>query len=373
MDNDQETMTSAVRKPVASVDIYDTIELKALIEAANGSPMEWGGNQEEAKRLATLETMNSGLTGPRRTILTGDQNLIEQLNILKRRSPSFGGVVDLFCREARASIQTKAPMRFTPILLVGPPGIGKTHTARQLARALDVPFASISMNLCDDVGEIVGHSLSWRAARQGIVSRTLANEQLASPLIMVDEIEKSMRWGQHERPTDIWLSLFERENAMAFMDAFLGLRMRADWIIWVCTANSLDELPAPLLDRMLVVPVQAPDAHERRAVAENIFAAFLGERPGLQAPLEEAALALLAQHTPRTMTKLLLLAAGYAAERGSSRLVHADMEKARRFWRHRKPHAALASSETPFRDNNGCRRCEATKLMSPKRIKPSNG
>ena len=158
-----------------------------------------------------------------------------------------------------SSLRHGAPMRLARQILLGPPGYGKTYTARRLALALDVPFAKIAMNLCDDVGDIVGHSLSWRAARQGVVSRTLLDRLSASPLILVDELEKAMKWS-HENPSEIWVSLFEPENAAAFEDRFLGLKMRADYIMWVCTANAVDGLPAPVLDRALVVEIEEPGA-----------------------------------------------------------------------------------------------------------------
>ncbi|WP_296713815.1 AAA family ATPase [Rhodoblastus sp.] len=318
------------RPEPASIQLYEPAQLKALIEVAGGnSGGDFGVDSDDRKRIAALERVAASFLGPERKVLTGTPALVDDLDALKQRIPSFGPVVDLFRREALASSLNGAPMRVTPLLLVGPPGIGKTYAARRLAAALGETFVSISMTLCDDVGDLVGHSASWRAARPGLIATTLLDDLSASPVILVDEIEKAPHMGHQERPHDIFLNLFEPENASAFADAFLGLEIRADHLFWLCTANATEGIPAPVLDRMLIIPIEPPEGAERRYVAQNVFNTFAALRRSTQRRLDADALAILAEYSPRLMGKLLLLASGYAAERGTMTILADDLERAK--------------------------------------------
>jgi ATP-dependent Lon protease len=310
------------------IDIYDETNLRQVIDRikASRSVRENAGKEEE-RQLEALENLANGFLGPSRALAMGSEEMVQRLDALKQRAPSFATIIDIMRREARSSILRQAPMRLTPIIMVGPPGFGKTYTARQLAQCLGVPFELISMNLCDDVGDIVGHSHSWRAAREGLISRTLLNGLSASPLILVDELEKAMKWS-HENPSDIWLSLLEPENAAAFTDRFLGLALRADHIMWVGAANSVEGVPAPLLDRALVMHVGEPSGQERWSLAQNVFLKFVAEQPGIGRRIDNASLAILAQHTPRKMKMLLRLAIGFAAERNAKNIIAADLRRA---------------------------------------------
>ena len=110
--------------------------------------------------------------GPLRKLISGNAEIIEWLTKLKETAPSFAPVIDIVGREARASMLSRGPMRLTPVILVGPPGYGKTYTARRIAAALGVPFVAIAMNTCDDAGgELCGHGLSWRGGRARAASR----------------------------------------------------------------------------------------------------------------------------------------------------------------------------------------------------------
>jgi ATP-dependent Lon protease len=323
--------TSAPPRTAHWIEIYDEKELQGLIRSIRGSTdQDFGLPQEDARRLAMLEGIAKESLGPRRRLLAGDAAMIDRLESLKNVAPSFSAVIDIIRREARASMATKAPMRLTPMILLGPPGYGKTHIVRRLATALGAPFASVSLNMCDDIGgEMIGHTMSWRAARQGSISRALLAYDTAAPVFAIDEIEKAMRQGRDESPpNDIWLSLFERENACVFKDAYLGLTMRAEHIIYLATANSLQGIPTPVLDRALVVTIDAPEGDECIAMARSVSRAFVADRPGLDGDLDHAACEILARHSPRAMSKLLLLASGFAADRRSKRISADDILKA---------------------------------------------
>jgi DNA helicase TIP49 (TBP-interacting protein) len=111
--------------------------------------------------------------------------------------------------------------------------------------------------------------------------------------------------------------------------AVLPTKIREEPIFWVCTANSVDALPAPVLDRLLVVPIEPPSDAERRVIVKSVCDKFVAEQPGTRVRLDEEALAALTEHTPRMIAKLLLLARGFAAARGSTWISGEDIERAR--------------------------------------------
>jgi ATP-dependent Lon protease len=301
-----------------------------LIDAVKALASEdFGLAQEDSRRLAALKRLSADFMGAQRKLLGGSTAIVERLTKLKETAPSFAPVIDLIAREARASMLSGGAMQITPLILVGPPGFGKTHTARQIALALGVPFEAISMNTCDSPrGELCGYGLQWKGSREGRVARTLLGSHTASALVLVDEIEKAAKSDRGEDPSHVWLTFFERENAAEFSDAYLNLKLRADFIFWVATANSLDGIPAPVLDRALVVHIEAPAEAERHALARSVVQNVIANRGGGDANLGDDAYAVLAQHPPRTMTKLLQLAAGFAAERGSARISARDLAQA---------------------------------------------
>lgn len=320
--------------PMTEIDLYDAQELARLIEAATGgvpSGMAENLSADEIKRAALLEEIRDAKAGPHRTLLFGSPEMLGRLDRLKRSAPNFSEITGLFRREAQASMQAMAPMTMPPLILLGPPGAGKTYFARGLAAALDTPHREIAANMEDDLGgSICGHSLSWRSPRLGLVARTLIDEKTAAVLLLVDEIEKTPKLNRDETPNDIWHSLFERENARRFSDMFLGLGLRADYIFWVCTANSLAGLPRSVIDRALVIFIPPTGPEERRALAAHVFAKFNADRSA-RCALAEGSLAILAEHSPRAQIKLLALALGYAAERGQRQIGSEDLAKAQRF------------------------------------------
>ena len=128
----------------AEVELYDKKDLARLVAEAqsDSSSDDWGAS-EHNKRLADLKKIAADCAGPKRAVLTGSERIVRNLDHLALSSPGFAEVIGLFRREALASMETRAPMRPLPLILVGPPGIGKTYLVEKLAGALTTSFASI--------------------------------------------------------------------------------------------------------------------------------------------------------------------------------------------------------------------------------------
>ncbi|MBB4199715.1 hypothetical protein CCR94_17180 [Rhodoblastus sphagnicola] len=326
------TTKAATAKPVRpSVALYNDGELAALIHAAEiaAGNTELGGTQsEEARRLASLKDIAGSFIGPERALLLADDGMIRDLRRLLEAAPNLSPLVELFLREALSSQRTGTPLMMPPIVLLGPPGVGKTHVARRLARALGTAFVPIEMSLLDDIGDLSGHTLSWKSARPGVIARTLLDEPWASPLILLDEIEKAPKYSHSQRPLDLFHALFEPESASRFRDQYLRLELRADHIFWIATANSIDSIPTTIVDRCLIVRIDRPSPAEGREIAEALFRSFAADRPGIAGHPTRAILDVLARHSPRHVRRILHIAAGFAAARDATALTVVDLEAA---------------------------------------------
>ena len=132
-----------------------------------------------------------------------------------------------------------------------------------------------------------------------------------------------------ENPVDIFHTLLERENAKSFRDQFLDFPLRADWAIWIFTANDPDKIPATILDRLLVLPVRPLQEEQMRAFVGQRLEEAIGAYGGaFRAELDHQALDSLARAPTREMLRIIDVAIGIAAAAGRARVLPADVLKA---------------------------------------------
>jgi ATP-dependent Lon protease len=196
--------------------------------------------------------------------------------------PNFGEVLDDVRRQLALCQHSRDALEITPMLLLGPPGIGKTHFAREVAQLLGTGLGFISMSSLTAGWVLSGASSQWKGARPGKVFETLVDGQYANPVMVVDEIDKAR--GEHAYdPLGALYSLLEHDTAQAFTDEFAEVAIDASQVIWVATANDERGIPEPILNRMNVFEVQAPDRDAARSIARRLYqsirAATTGARP----------------------------------------------------------------------------------------------
>ncbi len=185
--------------------------------------------------------------------------------------PNFHDALDDVKRQIALCQDSRDALEIMPILLLGPPGVGKTHFAREVAELLGTGMGFLSMSSLTAGWVLSGASSQWKGARPGKVFETLVDGQYANPVMVVDEIDKAR--GEHAYdPLGALYSLMEHETARGFVDEFAEVPIDASQVIWVATANDERAIPEPILNRMNVYEVQAPDAEAARGIAQRLYA-----------------------------------------------------------------------------------------------------
>jgi ATP-dependent Lon protease len=254
----------------------------------------------------------------------------EVLDPLYANCPNFADVTDELRKSLALALSGNEPVQFTPILLLGEPGIGKTHFARRLAQLLGTGYEFVSMSSLTAGWILSGASSQWNNAKAGKVATALIEGDYANPLIVLDEVDKAGGDSRYD-PMGALYSLLEHDTAKAFRDEFVDIDMDASNVLWIATANDESRLPEPILNRMNVYEVPRPDAEQTRGIAARLYAEIIAEHSwGFDPDPAEIVLDKLADLPPRDMRKQLMSAFGNARLDGRDTLRIDDFPGERR-------------------------------------------
>ncbi len=241
--------------------------------------LPWNAESPESidldKALAILNEDHYGLDDVK-------QRIVEYLAVRKLKHDSKGSIV----------------------CLVGPPGVGKTSVGKSIARALGRQFFRFSVGGMRDEAEIKGHRRTYIGAMPGKIIQGLKIVKAKNPVYMIDEIDKLGASYQGD-PSSALLEVLDPEQNVAFRDYYLDLPFDISHILFVTTANTLDSIPAPLLDRMEVIRLSGYIDAEKVAIAKRYLIPRSLEKAGL-------AKGSVKYDTPA----LIAIADGYAREAG---------------------------------------------------------
>ena len=194
------------------------------------------------------------------------------------------------------------PQGRAPILcFVGPPGVGKTSLGQSVARAIQRPFVRVSLGGVHDEAEIRGHRRTYVGAMPGVIVSNLRKAGARDCVMMLDEVDK-MSMSMHGDPSAALLEVLDPEQNSTFRDNYLGVAFDLSRVVFIATANVIDNVPSPVRDRMELIDLPGYTLEEKEQIARSYLVRRQREACGLredQIDLSDAALRCIAGNYTR--------------------------------------------------------------------------
>lgn len=294
-----------------TVEIYDVDEVTATLNKQD---------RRSALRLLLTALLEEKNYLP---VALASKKLIQNIEKLKTKFPNFEVVIDRCVKSlALAMLQRPAIISVPALLLVGPPGIGKTRFLTELAAVLKVDFYKTDFASTSAGFILAGASTIWAEGKPGVITDSLRKSNTANFIMLLDEIDKVSGDSKHD-PLGCMYSLLEKKTAKEFIDEALQVKMNCSQINWFASANYLERIPAPILSRFSVFNIESPSYEQQCLIAQSVYEDLIADHQWgikFEKHLDQSVIEKLVSFSARKQKSALLNACAEVAFRANPKL-----------------------------------------------------
>lgn len=252
----------------------------------------------------------------------------QMLEGLRQSHPHFAPVIDFIGDRLALAARSRQPVRIPPILLGGPPGIGKTHFCSALATVLGVPCRRHQMDQAETSSALLGSEKTWSNTRVGLVFEAVVLGEYANPIIILDELDKANRKHSHSGATAVLHTLLEPVTSGAVRDLSADIEFDASLITWVATCNYPWQIEPTLLSRMKCFWIDMPDASQALMMVKSVAEQAVKDAamPGFEVPGREI-LVEIAHYSARQQYQIIGEAVARSVRDNRRKIFLSDIER----------------------------------------------
>ena len=330
----------AIQTELGDTDATDVEELR---ERAKNTPLNDEARQRVDKELERLSRMTPGTpeVGMSRTYIewildlpwgkqtTDNLDLKRARKVLAQDHYWLEKVKERIV-EYLAVLKLKQDMRGPILCFVGPPGVGKTSIVRAIAKAVGRQFVQVSLGGVRDEADIRGHRKTYIGAMPGRIIEAISRSGSMNPLLVLDEVDKMGSDGRGD-PASALLEVLDSEQNYAFRDHYLEIPVDLSRVMFIMTANTLDTIPRPLLDRMEIIEIPSYTDEEKVQIAQRHLLPKERQAHGLTASslrVDESAIrAAIALYTRESGVRSLERQFGKICRKAAMQLATSDVKR----------------------------------------------